>query len=57
VFPGVEVVVRKKPNDYGENDTLEFINSKNGEVVLEVGTDNSDDYYPCFVANFYPEKI
>ncbi len=26
-------------------------------VVLEVGTDNSDDYYPSFVANFQPENM
>ena len=28
-----------------------------GEVVLEVGTDYSDDYYPSFVSNFNPEAM
>lgn len=36
---------------------LELIDIANGETVLEAGTDNADDYYPCFVASFTPEKM
>lgn len=36
---------------------LELIDSSSGQMVLEVGTDNSDDYYPSFVANFSPEAM
>lgn len=58
VFPPCKVLVRKKPDDrYGRNDTLEMIDVATGKVVIEVGTDNSDDYYPSFVANFMPENM
>ena len=57
-FPPIKVVGRMKPNDdYGVNDVLEFINLENGKTVLEVGTSNVEDYYPYFVANFYPENL
>lgn len=28
-----------------------------GAVILEVGTDNIDDYYPAYVCNFSAEAI
>lgn len=58
VFPPCKVLVRRKRDDnYGKNDTLEMIDMVTGKVVLEVGTDNCDDYYPSFVANFTPENM
>lgn len=38
-------------------DLLELVDVETGKVVLEVGTDNSDDYYPSFVASFMPEHM
>lgn len=38
-------------------DIIEFYDIKNGKKILEVGTDNSDDYYPSFVASWIPENI
>ena len=58
VFPANRVVAKKKANDsYGTDDTLELIDVVTGKVVLEVGTDNSDDYYPSFVSSFHPENM
>lgn len=58
VFPACRVLARKKGrSDYHENDTLEFIDTVTGKVVLEVGTDNHDDYYPNWVASFTPEHM
>jgi len=59
VFQPCRVLVRKKPDDrYGNtNDTLEMIDVVTGKTVLEVGTDNSDDYYPSFVSAFWPEHM
>ena len=37
-----------------EDDILYLVDETTGEVVVEVGTDCSDDYYPYFVANFNP---
>jgi len=44
--------------DYGgAADILKLIDVITGKTVLEAGTDNSDDYYPSFVANFTPENM
>jgi len=60
VFPAVRVLARKKDNSDrygGSNDTLQFIDLVTGKTVLEVGTDNSDNYYPSFVGAFWPENM
>jgi hypothetical protein len=36
---------------------LVFYAVDNGEIVMEVGTDYYDEYYPSFVANFYPQNL
>lgn len=55
VFPPCRVLCRHSTKgEYNENDTLEFIDMVTGKTVLRVGTDNSDDYYPCFVSEFSP---
>jgi len=38
-------------------DIMELIDIKTGKAVLEFGTDYTDDYYPCYVATFYPENM
>lgn len=43
--------------DGGSNDTLEIIDAITGKIVLRVGTDNSDDYYPSFVDEFSPQNM
>lgn len=59
VFPMVEVVgVHRTKYEYGgTSDILELIDAHTGKVVLEVGTENTDDYYPSFVASFHPENM
>lgn len=57
-FPAIRVDARKKANEtYQTNDTLELVDLVTGKVVLEVGTDNTDDYYPSFVGAFWPENM
>lgn len=55
-FPPVRVLGRMKggENSY-VNDTLQLIDLVTGKIVLEVGTDNTDDYYPWFVGAFFPD--
>lgn len=48
---------REKCEYGGESDILELLDVKTGKVVLVAGTENSDDYYPSFVANFTPEHM
>jgi hypothetical protein len=56
-FPAVMVFGIKKPRDWHENNTVQFYDVETGKLVLEVGTDNFDDYYPSFVGRFYPENL
>lgn len=57
-FTKHEVLCRKKKEDkYANHDTLEFIDVITGEIVLEVGTDNYDDWYPCCVMRWCPENL
>lgn len=59
VFQPVRVVGRHRTvYEYGgSSDVLELIDVGTGKTVIEVGTDNDDDYYPSFVANFQPEAM
>jgi len=58
VFSPVKVVGRiNDKGEYHSNDTLELIDVANGKTILRVGTDNSDDYYPWFVAEWTPGNM
>jgi hypothetical protein len=51
--------MRADDTEYGHqsNDVLELRDVVTGKVVLAVGTDNYDDYYPSFVADWNPENL
>lgn len=58
IFPPQKVLGKMKDNSAHEvNDTIQFIDVVTGKVVLEVGTDNTDDYYPYCVMNWWPENL
>ena len=38
-------------------DILDLYDVANGKIVLSVGTENSDDWYPWFVAEFEPRNL
>ena len=59
VFQPVRVVGRHRTAyEYGgSSDVLELIDAGTGKTVIEVGTDDDDDYYPSFVANFDPTAM
>ena len=56
-FKAVEVFGIMKPRGYNENEVIQFYDIETAEVVLEVGTENSDDYYPSFVGRWIPENL
>jgi len=62
-FPPCEVicVYRNKEDEtrtYSvECDIIRFIDKTTGLVVLEIGTTNTDDYYPSFVGIFNPQNM
>lgn len=48
----------KGGGEYGEvNDVLQMRDITTGKVVLEIGTGNTDDYYPYFVSTFDPTAM
>lgn len=59
-FAPVRVVGVYKDKGHGYSDQcdiLELVDEASGLVVIEVGTDNTDDYYPGFVSVFRPENM
>lgn len=58
-FAPVKVIgtVRTKGEYSQVDDVLVFTDAVTGKTVLEVGTENTDDYYPSFVASFHPENM
>lgn len=59
VFPAIEIeaVYRDKYGDHDGADILMLVDVVTGKTVLEIGTDNTDDYYPFFVSDFQPQNM
>lgn len=59
VFTPLRIVGRHRTQGRHGNldDVLELIDVATGQIVLEVGTESLDDYYPSFVAAFHPEAM
>lgn len=51
------VTVKKEQYCSSDCDILTITDAASGRVIMEVGTDNTDDYYPCFVSSFRPENM
>lgn len=56
-FAGVQVLGTMMAKGTYDNEVLQLIDCKTGKIVLEVGTSDSSDYYPCFVSSFSPENM
>ena len=58
-FPPQEMrCYMKGENEYGENaDVLVMQDTTTDEIVLEVGTENYDDSYPCCHFEYHPEGM
>lgn len=56
-FKAVEVFGIMKPEGYNKSEVIQFYDTETAKVVLEIGTDNSDDYYPSWVAYWNPENL
>ncbi len=48
-FKPVNVIGVKRGGDYS---VVDFVSASSGAVILSVGTDESDDYYPSFVGEY-----
>ena len=47
----------KDDNKYEKNDILVLTDCETGKTVLEVGTANTDDYYPYCIFEWHPENL
>lgn len=57
-LPDIEVFCRMREDDEWEaNDVLEAIDLVSGEIILTIGTGNTNDYYPYCVMEYYPENM
>ena len=58
-FPEQEVLCMHvtKGKYSGEDDILEFRNVNTGAVIMRIGTENVDDWYPGFVCDWNPEEM
>jgi len=58
-FPPLRVLARlRETTEYnGRASVLQLIDCVTGKLVMEVGTDDDDDYYPSFVAAYWPENM
>ena len=56
-FPDQEVLCVYVDDNGNECDILEVRNINTGESIMTVGTDHTDDYYPSFVCEWYPERM
>lgn len=59
VFPPQRVLgIHRTKGEYSDvDDVLELRDIVTGGLVLEVGTSNVEDYYPCFVGRFDPKAM
>lgn len=53
----VEVMEVERFNEQGWGLFTGFVLCEEGYEWLVVGTDNNDDYYPCFMFNYYPKEV
>lgn len=58
-FPPQEVFVMLYDEDEGfnTNQGIKIYNIDDASLILKIGTDNYDDYYPCAVMEYHPENL
>jgi hypothetical protein len=57
-FKSVEVyIIKRCNNDYKNNDIIDIYDVITNKIVLSIGTDNIDDYYPCYIGEWSPENL
>ena len=57
-FPPQEVYGRMMDDDdYSSNNVIQFIDTTTNLVVLAIGTENTDDWYPYCVIRWNPENL
>jgi hypothetical protein len=53
----VPVLISFLSYEHGNAEGIEVHDRRNGKLILQLGTNNTDDYYPYFTAEWKPENI
>lgn len=57
-FPPQKVICKmREDEEYSKNDVLELYDAVTNKLVLAIGTDDYDDYYPCCIMQWSPENL
>lgn len=56
-FPPCYVTGREVPDGYYENDIIELVDNVTKRVVLRIGTEDVNDYYPVCIFEYSPENM
>lgn len=56
-FPETEVLCSMSEDRYRDEDILEVRETKTGKIVLRIGTDNDDFYYPVCIMQYFPQAL
>ena len=57
-LPDICVCCTMRPDDeWGKNEVLSFVDVLSFKEILAVGTENTDDYYPCCILEYHPENM
>lgn len=54
-FPPQKVIGKMREDS--KNDVLELYDAITNKLVLAIGTENWDDYYPCCIMEWSPENL
>lgn len=55
--PLPDILIRCEYEDGIERDILKIYEVASGNLILEMGTDSTDDYYPYCIMRYYPERL
>lgn len=47
----------RQKDSFHEHDVIQFYDVVTNKIVLELGTESVDDYYPCCVMSWHPENL
>lgn len=56
-FQPVRVIISDEPESGKEAIMYAIRDCSNGKVILRIGTDYTDGYYPCAIFDYYPENM
>ena len=60
-FPAEDVIItlynRDKSDSYEDKRFYTIVNAETGKVILKIGTDYTESYYPVAICHYYPENI